>query len=115
VLDEHHNKLFSLLNSVYENVMTSPDVNFILPIIDELSEYTRMHFSAEEQHMRDLGFKEIDAHTAKHRDFSNKLEIMKSHYHGNNLEAAQELMVVLGDWLLSHVIKEDIKYSTSAS
>jgi hemerythrin len=36
---------------------------------------------------------------------------MKTHYHGNKLEVAQELIIVLGDWLLNHVIKDDMKYT----
>jgi len=111
VLDSHHKQLFSLLNTVYENVMNSLEVCSVLPLIDELMEYTRSHFTMEEQHMRDNGYQEIDAHISKHREFTHTIEAIKSHYHGNNLEAAQELMVVLGEWLLQHVLKEDMKYS----
>jgi len=111
VLDSHHKQLFSLLNTVYENVMNSLEVCSVLPLIDELTEYTKSHFTMEEQHMRDNGYQEIDTHISKHREFTHTIEAIKSHYHGNNLEAARELMVVLGEWLLQHVIKEDMKYS----
>jgi len=40
VLDTHHQELFDLLNTVYENVMNSLEVECVLPIIDKLSEYT---------------------------------------------------------------------------
>jgi len=114
VLDSHHKQLFSLLNTVYENVMNSLEVCSVLPLIDELTEYTRSHFTMEEQHMRDNGYPEIDAHISKHREFTCTIEAIKSHYHGNNLDAARELMVVLGEWLLQHVLKEDMKYSKEA-
>lgn len=109
-LDSHHQQLFSLLNTVYENVMNSLEVDSVLPLIDRLTEYTSSHFTAEEQHMRDKGAPEIDGHISMHRDFAQKIEIMKSHYHGNNLEITKELLIVLGDWLLHHVLKEDRKY-----
>jgi hemerythrin-like metal-binding protein len=111
VLDSHHKQLFSLLNMVYENVMNSLEVCSVLPLIDELMEYTRSHFTMEEQFMKDHGYQGIDTHISKHREFTHTIEAIKSHYHGNNLEAAQELMVVLGEWLLQHVLKEDMKYS----
>jgi len=114
VLDNHHRQLFSLLNAVYENVMNSREICSVLPLIDELMEYTRSHFTAEEQHMLDTGFQGIDAHVSKHREFTRSVEALKSQYHGNNLEAAQELMVVLGEWLLQHVLKDDMKYSKEA-
>ena len=62
VLDDHHKKLFSVLNSVYENVMNSLEVDCILPTIDELSAYTRYHFVTEELYMREKGFPGIEDH-----------------------------------------------------
>jgi len=111
VLDYHHQKLFDLLNSVYDNVMNSLEVDYVLPVIDELLKYTRLHFSAEEQYMREKSIQDIDAHISKHRGFTYTIEKMKTHYHGNKLEVAQELIIVLGEWLLHHVIKDDMKYA----
>lgn len=110
-LDSHHQKLFTILNKVYENVMNSTEVDCVLPIIDELSQHTRYHFSEEEQHMREKGVHEIEAHIAKHREFTHTIETLKTQYNGNNLEVARELIILLGNWLLSHVLTEDKKYS----
>ena len=110
-LDSHHQQLFSVLNSVYENVMNSREVECVLPKIDELSSYTRYHFSAEEQYMREKGFPDIDGHIAKHREFTHEIESLRNHCHENDLDVAKELIIVLGEWLLRHVLKEDRKYS----
>ena len=109
-LDSHHQKLFYLLNSAYENVMSSLEVESVLPLINELSEYTESHFSKEEQYMREKGFQEIDTHIAEHREFTHRIESLKTSYHGDNLEVTKELIIVLGEWLLHHVLKEDKKY-----
>ena len=111
-LDNDHKKLFYILNSAYESVMNSQEVDCVLPVIGELLEYTRQHLSVEEQYMREKGFQEIDAHIAEHREFKHKIETLKTEYHGNNLEVTKELIIVLGGWLLHHVIKEDKKYSS---
>jgi hemerythrin-like metal-binding protein len=110
-LDNHHIKLFDILNTVYENIMNSLEVDSILPIIEELSQYTKYHFSIEEQNMREKEFHEIDGHIAKHLEFSYNIEMLKTHYHGNNLEVARELIIILGDWLLRHVLTEDREHS----
>lgn len=110
-LDRHHQKLFSILNTVYENVMNSKEMDCIYPLIDELSECTTSHFTAEEHHMREKEFYGIDAHITKHREFTNTVETLKSRYNGNNLEVAKELIILLGNWLLCHVLTEDKKYS----
>lgn len=110
-LDNDHKKLFDILNTVYENVMNSLDVDCVLPLIEELSEYTKYHLSAEEQHMKEMGFQGIDAHIAEHREFTHKIEALRTRFHGNNLEVARELIILLGEWLLRHVLMEDKKYS----
>jgi hemerythrin len=114
-LDSHHQKLFSILNSVYENVMNSTKVDYVLPKIEELSEYTNYHFSAEEQYMREKGVIEIDDHIAKHREFTQTIETLRASYHNNDLEVSRDLIIVLGEWLLSHVLKEDRKYMAQSS
>src|SRR5512137_2550810 len=85
-LNYHHQRLFYLLNSAYENVMNSSEIDRIHPIIDELSVCTRYHFSTEEQYMREKGFQQIDEHIAKHREFTNSIEMLRRRYHENNLE-----------------------------
>ena len=110
-LDNNHKKLFYILNTVYENVMNSQKLDCVLPVIDELSEYARYHFTEEEKYMREKGFQEIDAHISEHREFKHKIEALKTNQSGNNLEVTKELIIVLGGWLLHHVIKEDTKYS----
>ncbi len=110
-LDSHHQKMFDILNRAYENVMNSLEVDYALPIIEELSTLTRHHISAEEKYMEERGYQEIDSHIATHREFTHQIETLQTNYRGNNLEATKELIVVLGHWLLHHVINEDWKYS----
>lgn len=103
--------MFSILNTVYENIMRSSEVDCVLPMINELLDNTRQHFAAEEQFMRDRSFRELNAHIAKHAEFTCKIETLKAQYHGNDLEVTRELIIVLGEWLLNHVLKEDRKYA----
>jgi len=111
VLDEHHQKLFSVINLVYENVMNSREIDCVLPKIDQLSEYTNYHFAAEEQHMREMGFPGIEDHVARHREFTHTIETLRASYNNNDLEVSRDLIIVLGEWLLQHVLKEDRKYA----
>lgn len=111
VLDEHHRELFSVINVVYENVMNSREIDCVLPKIDQLSEYTNYHFAAEEQYMREKGFPGIEDHVAQHREFTHTIETLRASYNNNDLEVSRDLIIVLGEWLLQHVLKEDRKYA----
>jgi len=110
-LDSDHQKLFSILNALYENVMSSLEVDCVLPKIDELSSFTMYHFSKEEQYMREKGYPGIEVHIAKHREFTLSIAALRNGYHNNDLEVTKDLIIVLGEWLLKHVLKEDRKYS----
>lgn len=110
-LDSDHQKLFSILNSVYENIMNSREVECVLPKIGELSAYINCHFSKEEQYMREKEYPGIEDHIAKHREFTRSIEELRIGYHNNDLEVSKELIIVLGEWLLRHVLKEDRKYA----
>lgn len=111
LLDDHHKNLFRILNVLYENTMQPRVVDEVLPIIAELREYTRYHFAAEELHMQDKGFPEIADHIVKHRNFTHQIEELQSQHRNDDLEDTRKLIVVLGNWLLNHVLVEDRKYS----
>jgi hemerythrin len=110
-LDSHHQKMFGIFNRAYEHVMNSLEVDYALPIIEELLTVTRSHISAEEQYMRVNGYHGINSHIVTHREFIYKIETLQRNYQGNNLEATKDLIIMLGNWLLHHVIDEDWKYS----
>lgn len=110
-LDSHHQEMLHILNSVYDNVMNSRELSFILPSIDQLAAIAKSHLSAEEQYLRERCFPDIDDHIARHRDFTQSIETIRERYNDNHLEASKELIIVLGEWLINHVLKEDRKYS----
>jgi hemerythrin-like metal-binding protein len=81
------------------------------PIVEELVSYSNDHFSAEEQHMRDIGYKDIDKQISEHRSFTQRALQLKRVADKNDLELTKELIVFLGSWILKHVMEEDKKYS----
>lgn len=109
-LDNDHREFFNILNTAYENVMNSIEVKSVLTKVDELLVLLRRHISAEEQYLMDSCYHEIDAHMAEHRQFMANIELLKTNHHASSLEATQELIVVLGNWILNHILTEDKKY-----
>jgi hemerythrin len=111
VLDDHHKILFDIFNRLYENCFSKDKANCLDPIIEELKSYSNYHFSAEEQHMRNIEYKELDKHIIEHRGFTQRTLQLQSVADMDEPEATKELIVFLGNWLLHHVIEEDKKYS----
>jgi hemerythrin len=110
-LDRHHQEMFHILNSVYDNLMNSREASFLLPSIEKLSAIAKYHLPMEEQCLKEMHVPDIDYHIAKHREFTESIEMILKNYHDNYLEASKELIILLGEWLFHHVLKEDRKYS----
>ena len=99
------------MNRLYSNCFNNKNVNDLGPIIEELESYSDYHFTAEEQHMRNIGYKDIDKHRAEHRAFTQRTLQLKHVVDKDDFELSKELIVFLGNWLLHHVMEEDKKYS----
>jgi hemerythrin-like metal-binding protein len=110
-LDNHHKALFAILNRLYLSCFEEKDVIKLDSIYEELISYINYHFSAEEQHMRDIGYNYIDEHIIVHNMFKEKILQLQQNVHIDTIEVTKELIVYLGKWLLHHVIVEDKKYS----
>ena len=114
-LDSDHMKFFEILNTAYENVMSHQEVESATSKIDELLELLRHHISAEEQYLMKNGYHDIVAHIAEHRQFMNNIEQLKTGQFDSNLDATKEMIVVLGNLILHHILTEDKKYQVALS
>jgi hemerythrin len=110
-LDNHHKTLFDILNRLYENCMENRNAHCLEPIVEELVAYSHYHFSAEEQYMKSLEYKDIDKHISEHRAFTDRALHLKQVADTDDYELTKELIVFLGNWLLHHVMGEDKKFA----
>jgi hemerythrin len=110
-LDNHHKALFSIINRLYDNCMIKGIPHCLDPIAEELVSYSKYHFSAEERHMRNIGYKDIDRHIAEHVVFTQKTLHLQQVVNKDDAELTKEIIIFLGNWLLHHVMEEDKKYS----
>jgi hemerythrin len=108
-LDNHHKKLFSIFNRLYDACMEKNDAASLKLLIDELVYYSDYHFKAEEQYMRDCDYKEIDRHISEHKYFTEWVIDFKKNYIVADLKICLDVIRFLGDWLRNHVIEEDKK------
>lgn len=73
--------------------------------------YINYHFTAEERHMKNIGYKDIDKHIIEHRGFTQRILQLKQAADKDECETTKELIALLGDWLLHHIIEEDKKFA----
>jgi hemerythrin len=110
-LDDHHQQLFSLLNSnlksVIENNGSSKTVGADLM---KLQEYAVIHFKAEENLFLKINFPDAEAHIHEHEEFRKELQKLDTLTDGTDDLARLKLLLFLSTWFTKHIMTADKKY-----
>lgn len=114
-LDNHHKRLFEIFNKLYKSCLDKNNNISLGPIIDELVSYINYHFTAEEQYMISIGYKDINKHVSEHRSFTAKICKHQYNKDANDLVLSKEIVLYLWKWLMDHVMIEDKKYSIQSN
>jgi hemerythrin len=110
-LDEHHKKLIGYINELHDSMKQGKGNEVISKIVNDLIEYSKFHFSAEEKYMEKYNYPDSMKHKEEHSYFINKaLEFKKAVDDKTNLVSIK-VMGFLVDWLLNHIANTDKKYS----
>ncbi|BCS52704.1 bacteriohemerythrin [Geobacter sp. SVR] len=109
-LDRHHQYFIAILNGLYDNCFEAK-LDDVDKKIDELLETVGFYFSAEEEYMRECGYPGVENHIQEHLVFNRKILELQQTFRDNHLELTKELIIYLGKWLLTHMLKEDRYYA----
>ncbi len=116
VIDRQHKRLFEIGNMLLDIVSSRDELDHydeILRIIGELKEYTIYHFDYEEGLMGKAGYAGLAAHKAEHAAFVSEVERkLREDLDANQKESVLQLVMVVTDWITSHILKTDMQYKT---
>jgi len=103
-IDEQHQELFNRAHNILRAVTNAEQAHAAM----RLFEYTRTHFSFEEECMRRMRYPDIDWHRTLHEELSKRLSAISSSIAKNEL-VTEELEDFVSHWLLIHIATEDKK------
>lgn len=113
LIDNEHKELFRIVdkaNQLVKSYDESSSYDKILDILNELREYTKEHFSDEEEYMEGIHYEGLAAQKRAHDAFIQKLEnIDLSEIDENPQESLQQLLEFLLGWLVNHILYTDKK------
>ena len=111
IVDEEHHMLFDIIGKIYDAIeveLVHDKFDLILDILDELKEYTRVHFTDEENYMKEIGFEGLEQQKVLHEKFIETLEnVNLDAVDDNQLEYLYEVLNFLQNWLVGHILKVD--------
>ncbi len=109
VIDEHHRYLFDLINDLYDVVINKLGAREVARLIKSLDAYAKVHFRAEEKMMTHYGFEGIKRQQHQHHAFEEKIREFYEELHANPLVAQFDVLSYLRDWLVKHILVEDVQ------
>lgn len=111
VIDGDHKYLVELINEVEQGLMAKNRIA-LAASLDKLSKYSLVHFDREERIAQAAGYTQVPSLSQSHQALLHKLEQMTGEIEALgqawSAEVAAQFTGFLRDWLLDHVIKEDL-------
>lgn len=116
IIDEQHKELFRLFNKIYDlynNEFLIDKYDQIISALEELKDYTKYHFKAEEEYMLSIRYKKFFEHKLKHEDFIKEIDSIDYKFIDDNQQShLLELLKFVMDWLVEHVMTVDKQISS---
>jgi hemerythrin len=109
-MDEQHKRLFAMINELHDARSKGQGQTVIKPLLQGLVQYTRTHFSAEEQLLQRAKYAEFAQHKALHEKLIKQVLDLKARSDAGQAGVTVELMNFLKTWLVSHIQGVDKKY-----
>ena len=115
-IDDDHKQLLSLLNGIEVLVRRCVIKDSIVAFLDELTDYTEIHFLREESMMADTDYPRFAEHQKKHHELVRQLAEIREGIDGAHTQEdlygrVMHLIEILKAWLVDHITSEDKDFS----
>jgi hemerythrin len=115
-LDGHHQKLFDIMNKLYDIADDKSAQGLIGPLLGELIQYTEYHFGEEERLMEQAGYSGLSKQRLEHKSLVDKLKEAKDKITNNpnmSVFVVADISMTATDWLKAHILKLDKAYEST--
>jgi hemerythrin-like metal-binding protein len=82
------------------------------PVLQELKEYSRHHFTEEENWLKVIEFPGLQHQKIQHEFFISQVTELQDRYSKGDGNIPISTLEFLRDWLLNHILENDKKYGT---
>ena len=105
-LDAQHKVIVQCINKLYLAIESDSECQQLPSLFETLIEYTGYHFETEQRYFHNLSKHERLLHHLHHKHFLEEISLLYAN-RGNTRVTAIELLFLLTDWLISHILEED--------
>ena len=109
LIDADHRHIFALANRLHAAIALQSGDAIIGKTLQELIEYTRAHFTREEDYMRAVNFAGFEEHKLEHNFLIHKVINFHCQFMGGREELSVDVLEFLRQWLTQHIMHSDMK------
>ena len=106
-MDQHHKKLFDLINSLHAAMRTGQSRTALGAALEELANYVNYHFAAEEKLMKQHNCAGLADQIAAHSGLVEKVTALRQQFASGQQGLGVEVLNMLRDWLVNHIQRKD--------
>jgi len=110
MVDEDHKKLLSLINQLQTAAHYQTDNSMIESTLNDLVDYTKYHFSREEQLMEKNNYPDLEQHKKQHEAMVKQVTQFINEYRTDNTRTIDNVISYLKTWLINHINGTDQQY-----
>jgi hemerythrin len=117
-IDKQHKKWIDIYNRLNRAMLEgdpASEKEITTEVLHSMLDYARYHFKSEEEYMRNMNFPGIVEHVRLHKYFDTLIYQTFREDHDGNIVLNTELLKMIKNWLLDHIMVEDKKFSLFAS
>lgn len=111
IIDEQHEHLFEIVNTMYDSIVRGDEQNALEEILSELINYTVYHFETEEKLFKEYGYPEYEEHKAQHDELCKQVVELQEQFKLKVVTITFEVMDFLSGWLQEHTTQSDLKFA----
>jgi hemerythrin len=110
-MDQQHQQLFALINDLNDAMSKGKGKEVIGKIMDSILNDARIHFTDEENLLKQFNYPDAVHQKRMHDDFIKKADDIKKQLDSGKIDLSIEIVNFLSDWLKDHIQTEDKKYA----
>jgi len=108
IIDEHHRGIVSTINSLHFGMQNNYIKDTLVPIIDMMHDYTRIHFQIEESFLEKIDYPDAKRHHDLHRELTFRLN--ETGRHSILDKDPYKFLDFLKNWWIEHICTEDLHF-----
>lgn len=106
-MDEEHRTQVRMITAFRDAVRAGEGTDAIERRLEELADFTKMHFNSEQMLMRLHAYPHYQAHADEHVNMVDQVEAMRDAYRDGDATLSAELADALARWLVGHIQRTD--------